>query len=157
MVKSHYFPKQIEQDLINILQDRFKTRENPNPGNLNQLLITAGKYEFFTKPFAIITTFMQEFLMLNYISGMGSLFKNCINFIWPSLHCLPVTWQTCATNTKRTTYVQVFTSLLEILMGLRFVSGSSVCPSEKLRIIFNSTSGFSRRPIAHINFVGFYY
>ena len=32
---------------------------------------------------------------------------------------------------------------------LWFVSESSVCPSEKLKVLFNGASGFARRPIAH--------
>ena len=49
-------------------------------------------------------------------------------------------------------YLQQFIgnlSVEEVGLFLRFVSGSCVCPSTKLKVSFNRLSGFARRPIAH--------
>ena len=32
---------------------------------------------------------------------------------------------------------------------LRFITGSSICPTNKIQITFNCASGFARRPTAH--------
>ena len=79
-VKSNAFSKQVEQDLINTL-DRFGTRENRNPGNLKQLLIVVGKYEFLTKPFAILAKIHNGILQPSYNSGKDFSLRNYINSI----------------------------------------------------------------------------
>ena len=40
-------------------------------------------------------------------------------------------------------------SLEQVRVFLRFVSGSSVCTTQKLEMQFNGLSGLARRPIAH--------
>ena len=157
-VKSNAFSKQVERDLINIL-DRFGIRENPNPGNLKQLLIAAGKYEFLTKPFAILATIHNGIPTVELQFWKG--------FSIEELHKLYLTLTASPAKILRLfedpisqtpseqrvfTYLQQFVGNLndeDAGNFLRFVTGSSVCPSEKLKVLFSNTSGFARRPIAH--------
>ena len=153
VVKSHSFPKQIEQELINIL-DRFETRENPNPGNLKRLLIAVGKYEFLTKPFAVIATIHAgipnaelQFWHRFSIQKLHQLYLTLTTSPSKILQLFDEPVPQTPSEQRVFRYLQQFVGNLngeEVGNFLRFVSGSSVCPSEKLRVTFNSTSGFSR-------------
>ena len=157
-MKASVFPIDLQTQLISVL-DRFGSSKAPKPHNLRQLLIEAAEYEFLHKPLAAISCIHAG------ISLQEQPFwsKYTVNQLYTIFQCLtaspskvlelieePVILN--AGEKRVFHFLQQFIgniSNADIGHFLRFVTGSSVCPTKKIQITFNHVSGFAHRPIAH--------
>ena len=157
-VKENTFSIDLQTQLITIL-DRFGSRKAPNPQNLRQLLTEAAEYEFLHKPLAAISSIYagippQELqFWKNYsVNQLYSIFQSLSASPSKVLQLIEEPMMLHAGEKKVFQFLLQFVGNMsdeDIGRFLRFVTGSSVCPTKKLQITFNRLSGFSRRPIAH--------
>ena len=154
-MEASVFPIDLQTQLIAIL-DRFGSRNAPKPHNLRQLLIEAAEYEFLHKPLAAISCIHagiplqeQPFWSKYTVNQLYTIFQ-CLTASPSKLIEEPVMLN--AGEKRVFQFLQQFignSSNADIGHFLRFVTGSSVCPTKKIQITFNRVSGFARRPIAH--------
>lgn len=157
-VKASAFPIDLQTQLIGIL-DRFGSRKAPNPHNLRQLLIEAAEYEFLHKPLAAISSIHagippQELLFWsNYtVAQFYTIFQCLTASPTKVLELIEEPVMLHAGEKRVFQFLQQFIGNIsneDVGHFLRFVTGSSVCPTKKIQITFNRVSGLARRPIAH--------
>ena len=157
-VKASEFSIDLQTQLIDIL-DRFGSRKVPKPDNLRQLLIEAAEYEFLHKPLAAISCIHagmppQElpFWHKYTVDQLYTIFQCLTASPTKVLELIEEPVMLNAGEKRVLQFLQQFIGNIsneEVGHFLRFVTGSSVCPTKKIQITFNRASGFARRPIAH--------
>ncbi|XP_065903937.1 uncharacterized protein [Dysidea avara] len=157
-IKSSAFSIDLQTQLIAIL-DRFGSRKVPKPNTLRQLLISAAEYEFLQKPLAAISCVnagipKQEVQFWSKYSAddLYTIFQCLTASPSKVLNLIEEPVLLNPREKKVFEYLQQFignTSTEDVGNFLQFVTGSSVCPTRKIQITFNSLSGYARRPVAH--------
>ena len=157
-IKSSAFSIDLQTQLIAIL-DRFGSRKVPKPDTLRQLLIGTAEYEFLHKPLAAISC-VNAGIPKQEVQFWSKYSADDLYTIFQCLTASPskvlnLIEQPILLNPREKKvfeYLQQFignASTEDVGHFLRFVTGSSVCPTRKIQITFNSLSGYARRPIAH--------
>lgn len=152
------FPStEMKHEVISVLS-RLGCRDVPTPTNLPQLIINVAKYEFCTKAAAAASMMHsgipdkhRKFWIEMGVDGISSVYA-----------CLTVTsdkiLSVLESDPRNPAEERVYGYLTSMIgnMGvndlrnfLRFTTGSSVCVTRKIEVLFCSTSGFARRPFAH--------
>ncbi len=157
--KEESFSSSLKQSLLGILS-RYGCRNLPSPRNLSKLVLDAVKYEFVIKPCAALTAMRagipskhQVFWESMSVEELYELYQALSASPAKVLALIEDSVELQNPNEERVlSYLKQFIGTMnsdEIRVFLRFVTGSSVCPSECIKITFNSLSGFARRPISH--------
>ena len=157
-ITSGVFPEQLKAKLMNLL-DRFGFRQIPKPENLKRLLVEAARFEFLNKPLAALSSFNagipdneQPFWNAFSVEQLHSLYMTLTASPSKVLQLLEDPPSQTPSEERVFQYLQQFIgnlSIEEAELFLRFVSGSCVCPTTKLKVAYNRLSGLARRPIAH--------
>ena len=155
---SGIFPEDLNNKLIGLL-DRFGFRQIPKPENLKQLLVEAARFEFLNKPLAALSNFNagipnseQAFWSGLSVEQLYNLYITLTASPSKVLQLLEDPPSQIPSEERVFQYLQQFIGNLpveEASLFMRFVTGSCVCPSTKLKVSFNRLSGLARRPIAH--------
>ncbi len=144
---------------IVLLFSRFNVRELPTPEKFQDMLMNVAHYEFIAKPSSALS------IINSGIPSQHIAFWESINLTY----LLSVYQAQCVSSTmvlkmfddaegeneteeRVIGYVRQFIGNMssdELAIFLRFATGSAVCSSSQVGVIFNKTSGISRRPIAH--------
>ena len=151
------FSTTLRQSILGILT-RYGCRNLPTPDNLSKLILDAVKYEFVVKPFAAITA-MRSGVPKEHQNFWDGMTIMEMYELYRALSANPVKVITLIEGTATTpseervlSYLHQFIGTMscdEIRAFLRFVTGSSVCPSSNIKVYFNNVTGFARRPISH--------
>jgi hypothetical protein len=152
------FPEEI-QDGLTLLYSRFGVREFPKPSNFLSLIAETAKFHFIRKPAAAVADIRSGIPMVHSAfwsrMSVGDLYS-----VYKALQATPAKVlalldDAFVTNLSRERvfgYLQQYVGNMqedELSYFLRFVTGSSVCSSKTITIIFNSTDGLKRIPIGH--------
>ena len=156
-VEGNYFSQATTHSLFGILS-RSGIKQLPTPKNIQQHLLKAAKYEFINKPFAALTAINQGIPSTHYSfwqsMGIVGLWKLYLALsVTPTKVLEFIQEPECCTSHHSRVFdylTQMIGSMNqdELRTFLRFVTGCSVCIGP-IEVIFNSLSGFARRPIAH--------
>ena len=152
------FPPNVMQDLIGILAN-FVCRSPPKPSTLTSIIEQVGICEFIVKPAAGIRLINsgipkshQNFWMDLSIDGVKKIYDN-LTISSDKILSLLVFPEFCTPQEERVSgYLRTLVCRLNIekLQHLmRFITGSSVCSENIIRVQFNGLTGLARRPIAH--------
>lgn len=139
---------------------RFQVFSNPVPSKLPELVLTTARYCFIAKPYFALSEIRRG--MLDSHPGLWSRCTNpCLveamyEVLTPTI---PRVWNLIqepnffsVNQEVAFDYLRRFVHSLSsdlLVKFLCFVTGFSVCASEKMRIQFNSMEGFSRRPTSN--------
>lgn len=147
----------IQSDILAILS-RFGCRQFPTIANLPKLMVDIAKYEFCIKPAAAISMIHhgipEQQMPFWQQLGIEGITKTYYSLTVAPDKVLKVLDGCCTNPAEERTYAYLTTMVSsmsneELRNFLRFITGSSVCITDKISITFNSTSGFTRHPIAH--------
>ena len=155
-IKADFYPEELQSQLISIL-DRFGARKTPKPDTLTQLLIDSAEYEFLHKPLAAISA-INAGIPKQEVEFWSKYAAEDLHKIFLSLTASPskvmqLIEEPLVLNPREK---KVFEYLLQFIGNasteevshfLRFVTGSTVCPTQKIQIVFNRVSGFTRCPV----------
>ncbi len=153
------FPSSRKQSLLGILA-RYGCRNLPTQDNLTKLVLNAVNFEFFIKPCAALNAMRsgapQQHQAFWEDFSVGELYE-----LYQALSANPAKVLSLIEDSVELQnpseegvlqYLKQFVGTMssdEVQVFLRFVSGSSVCPSQGIKVTFNNLSGFARRPISH--------
>jgi len=151
------FTKKLRKELVPVLA-RFNCREIPTNKTIEKIVINISRYEFLSKPLAATTLMNSGIPVAHKVYWEGKtvdeLYKIYIALAaTPSKVLEVLTSVTENENQERVlAYLQQFIGSMSqdiIRRFLRFVSGSSVCLSSYITVVFNESSGFCRSPVGH--------
>lgn len=152
------FPPYLQQDLLTLFS-AYNIRQIPSPKSLMETIIDTARYLFITKPMSAICA-VHSGIPVCHREYWNSKSPGDIQMIYQALTATPckvllsLDVPLFNNEAQETTYgyLRQFIGNMsseEIQMFLRFVTGSSVCSTEKIEVEFNVLSGLARRPIAH--------
>jgi hypothetical protein len=151
------FPERVQTDVIAILS-RLGCREIPTPSNLANLIEQVARFEFCCKPMGVIAM-VNSGIPSQHRDYWQRLGVNGIVDILTSLTVSPEKVRSlfhcdCASPAEERIFGYLITMIdnmgvNDIRNFLRFITGSSVCVAESIKVCFNATFGFTRRPIAN--------
>ena len=151
------FPEKLKGSLVALFA-RYGCRKIPSPQSVKEMIIHSSRYEFLVKPCAALTA------MFAAIPPKHKVFweKKTVHDLYDLYSALSVTPsklismlscdETNPNEERIVNYLIQFIGTMtsdELRSFLRFVTGSSVCPSNGIQVTFNHLSGFARRPISH--------
>ncbi len=152
------FTLSLKSDLINTLS-RFDIREVPTPKNLRLMLINISKYEFLAKPVAAnmlmnigVPAQHKPFWKSVDISKFLSIYRAQSVSTSMTLKMFENAEGSNEIQSRILLYLRQYIGNMsndELRTFLRFVTGAATCSSLQVSLLFNSTDGLSRRPIAH--------
>ena len=130
----------------------------PTPSTLRQLLINRAKCEFLSKPLAAlmmmnagITPEHRNFWEKKSVLGLHEIVNTLhvtTDKVIDILECDPMN-----IDEQRTfNYLEMFIGNMSretLTSFLRFVTGSSVCSTNRIEVTFNTLRGLGQRPISH--------
>lgn len=155
---ANVFSPQLMNEVLPLLS-RFSVRELPTPVRFKEMLINIAKYEFIAKPSAALSiihsgippkhmpfweTCDLPYLLSVYKAQGVSLAKVMKMFEHAE-----------GMNSTEERIIDYLRQLIgnmtpnDLSTFLRFVTGSGTCSSKQINVIFNNSTGFDRRPIAH--------
>jgi hypothetical protein len=144
--------------LMNLLS-RYGCRQIPTFSNLCTILVDVARYEFLQKAGTAILLMHQSipkehqvFWQNLGVHGIVHLYNNSSVSQEKVLKILTSDCS-CASEERVFGYLQSFISKLnadDLRNFVRFCTGSSVLITDNIRVIYNSSSGFTRAPCAHI-------
>jgi hypothetical protein len=151
------FGSKLQAKLMDMLS-RFGCREVPNCINVKDVIGKVARYEFIAKPLAAVamintgipllhTSFWSrksvEDLRLLYL-GLTATSAKVLEIIESD----PSDQNEERVLGYLTQYIGTM-SQDKVRRFLRYTTGSSVCMTKKMLVVFNNLSGFARRPISH--------
>lgn len=151
------FSQELKKSLIDVLA-RFGCREIPTNETIRTLLIRISQYELLSKPLAAITLMNSGIPCVHKVwwqrKSVDELYKVYIALTATPAKVLQVIYaETFNQSEERMmTYLRQFIGGMKqemIRRFLRFTTGSSVCLSRSINVVFNKSSGFSRHPVSH--------
>ena len=151
------FTQKFRKKLIQVLA-RFNCREIPTNETIKKVIINISRYEFLSKPLAATTLMNSGIPVAHKVFWEGKtvdeLYKIYIALTaTPSKVLEVLNSDTENENQERVlAYLQQFIGSMSqdmIRRFLRFVTGSSVCLSSHITVVFNESSGFCRSPVGH--------
>ena len=150
------------QDLTSKLVDIFSRvdcLEMPTPSNVLKLCQRTASYLYIQRPCAAINEFRKgiphkyhPFWSAKGVSGLYRLYIALTATPSKVLETLEEPITASVGEQRVFTYLQQFIGHMkieEVQKFLRFITGSSVCISQSIKVTFNSLSGLARRPISH--------
>ena len=152
------FSSSLQSDLVSALS-RFNIRVMPIPDNFRENMINIARYELISKPLCAVQALS---------SGIPSQHRS----FWQSISLSELLSIYRAQSVSRSVTLKMFQdaegrhgsearilcylrqyignmSSDELSTFLRFVTGAATCSALKVSVIFNGTTGCSRRPIVH--------
>jgi hypothetical protein len=152
------FPEDLRAGLIEVYS-RFGVRQIPKPGNFSKLIIDIAKFYFLRKPAAAIDE-VKSGIPCVHAPFWKNLSTGELYGIFRALQATPAKVLALLENVKGSNQSQerVFNYLRQYVGNmqqdelhnfLRFVTGSSVCSSTVISVVFNALDGLARRPIGH--------
>lgn len=152
------FSSDVMSVLVSVLS-RFDIRHLPTPPKFKQVLTQIASYEFLAKP-SVALAAMNSGVPKQHKPFWDGVIVDDLLSIYYALTASPATvlgmFEDAVgmnSNEERVLgYLRQFVGSMSsdsLRNFLRFVTGSSVCSSQKLEVSFNSLSGAARRPIAH--------
>lgn len=151
------FSQELKKSLIDVLA-RFGCREIPTNETIRTLLIRISQYELLSKPLAAITLMNSGIPCVHKVwwqrKSVDELYEVYIALTATPAKVLQVIYaETFNQSEERMmTYLRQFIGGMKqdmIRRFLRFTTGSSVCLSRSINVVFNKSSGFSRHPVSH--------
>lgn len=151
------FSQELKKSLIDVLA-RFGCREIPTNETIRTLLIRISQYELLSKPLAAITLMNSGIPCVHKVwwqrKSVDELYEVYIALTATPAKVLKVIYaETFNQSEERMmTYLRQFIGGMKqdmIRRFLRFTTGSSVCLSRSINVVFNKSSGFSRHPVSH--------
>ncbi len=152
------FGDQQRHELIGIFS-RYGSRGIPSPDSIKYAILQAAKYEFVIKPCAALTAIHS-----GIPSKLLGFWEKMTVYEFRSLHLalsaspvkvLSLLDDSCVENPSQERVFKYLTQFVgnmtndELRSFLRFVTGGSLCPPNKMKVSFNCLTGISRRPIGH--------
>lgn len=158
-VKGSSFSVQTQAKLVEIFS-QFDSRQLPTPANFKQQLLQVAKYQFTIKPMAAIASINSgispaesAFWKGKTVDDLYILYQALTADPSKVLELLTEPEDELNSSEQRVyLYLKQFIGNMrsdELQNFLRFVTGCSVCPSNNIKVIFNTLSGLARRPISH--------
>ena len=153
------FPADFQMQLSSIL-GRFGCRQLPTTSNLRQLVLQVARFEFVTKPSGAVQS-ISSGIPPSHRQFWKGLSVRHLHEEYLALSASPGKVLELLSRTEDSTdgdEGRVFEYLVqyigqmrsdEVQRFLRFVTGSSVCSTDKIEVSFNKLKGMARRPIAH--------
>lgn len=152
------FPNYLQRELENVLVN-FACRSLPKPSTLLSVIEQVARYEFISKPAAAISMIYsgipvshREFWSRKSPDKMVELYRHLTLNSSKMIRMLHFP-EACSPQQERVYgYLRTMignSSSNELRLLMRFITGSSVCSSDKITVELNGLSGFARRPIAH--------
>ena len=150
------FPVSVQEELTTVLGG-FGCRQLPTPSNLPKLVIQVARYIFLTKPAASIAMIHcgvshREFWCKKSPEDLCCIYQRLTTSPKKVISLIEIPEVTTAQEDRVSHYLRTMIGNMqpgELRSFMRFVTGSCVCITYKIKITFNSLSGFARRPIAH--------
>ena len=154
----HSFPNSMKEKLLTVLS-AFGCRQIPTTDSLPHNLAQIAKFVFQSKPMLAVTE-IHSGIPQAHRPFWQSKSPDDLHQLYQALAVTPAKVlalfdEPVFMNKAQEVvygYLRQFVgnmTLDQVRVFLRFVSGSSVCTAENLKVEFNSMSGFARRPIAH--------
>lgn len=151
------FGPALSHDLVDVLS-RFGCREKPTQKNIFEVIVKVARYEFIAKPLAAVTMISTGVTILHASFWRNKTVED-LRKLYLALTATPrKVVGTMEADCKNPNEKRVWGYLQQYIWNmsghkvrrfLRFVTGSSVCLASKITVVFNSISGFARRPISH--------
>ena len=140
---------------------RFGCRQLPSVDNLRQLLLQVAKFQFITKPSSALQA-ISSGIPMSHREFWKQLSVKELYDIYLALTASPdkvlEQLELSEGDPANSNQQRVFDYLTqyvgnmkndEVRRFLRFVTGASVCFTERIVVSFNTLTGIARRPIAH--------
>ncbi len=137
---------------------RFGCREVPDSLNIKDVIVKVAQYEFIAKPLAAITMISTGIPLLHTSfwshKSVEDLRLLYLGLTATSAKVLEVV-ESDPTDKNEERVLGYLTQYIgsmsqdKVRRFLRFTTGSSVCMTKKITVVFNRLSGFARRPISH--------
>lgn len=158
VLQTSSFSNQMKSDLINIL-GRYGCTDTPTAVNIQQLVINIAQHQLISKSLGVlmlmraaVPTIYHAFFKKFTVEQLFDLYKLLCASPDTVLENLEEPEISNSSEDKVYRYLVTFigNSKPELLRSfLRFVTGSSVLLSNKIKVTFNSLDGVARRPISH--------
>ena len=151
------FSNELKIELTEIFA-RYGSRSIPSPDTLQKTILQASRYEFIVKPCAALTA-MHSGIPKKHMPFWNKLSVCELHSLYLSLSATPakvISLLDVGDSIVDPNKERIFKYLIqfvgnmdndELRSFLRFVTGSSVCSSRKMRVCFNPLTGIARRPI----------
>lgn len=152
------FSESLQSDLLTALSG-FDCRKAPSMDTFVRMVCDISNYVFLRKPYAFISDVRAGIPQAHRGFWKG---LSCRAFydIYMSMQATPakILSMLCDVTTSTPKEEAVLSYLRqyignmrreELQVFLRFVTGASVCTSNRLSVTFNSVEGLARRPVAH--------
>ena len=156
-VKGDRFSSTLLSRLISLL-GRYGCREVPTPEKLRQIIVKITHYEYQIKPLAGIAA-IRSGIPMEHLTFWNRFTAEKLYSIVVAMCADPSkVIDALFSETKNEVEERVFTYLQQFIASmnqdmlrrfLRFVTGSSVFTANEITVIYNSSSGLARCPIAH--------
>lgn len=139
---------------------RYGSRSIPSPDSLKCMILQASKYEFIVKPCAALTA-IHSGIPIKHLAFWKKLSVYELHSLYSSLSVSPakiislLDGDDSVGNPNQERVFKYLTQFVgnmnndELRSFLRFVTGSSVCPCDCMKVSFNYLTGIARRPIGH--------
>ena len=151
------FSQELTKNLIDMLA-RFGCREIPTNETIRAVLIRISHYEMLWKPLAAVTLMNSGIPSVHKVwwqrKSVDELHKLYMVLTATLAKVLQVIYAETSnlSEERMMTYLRQFVGGMKQEMVRRFLSfttGSSVCLSRSINVVFNKSSGFSRHPVGH--------
>ena len=151
------FDSNLKSNLISVFA-RFNCREIPTSKAIKTLLINIAHYEFLSKPLAV-TTLIHSGIPSIHKQWWDSKTVEELYEIYMALTATPAkVLEVLSSDLENENQERVFIYLQQFIASmnrdmvrrlLRFTTGSSVCLSSHITVIYNESNGFCRSPVGH--------
>ncbi len=156
--KCEVFPSELHDELTSTLA-QFGCRVLPTPSNLMSAIQQVARYEFLTKPAAVIAL-INSGIPINHRAFWSAKSPSFIQIMFQRLSVSAskvnslLSFPECRSQQESRVcgYLRAIMGTFqpnELGLFLRFVTGSCVCIAKEIKIVFNGVSGLARIPIAH--------
>lgn len=156
--KEGSFPPTLQEELMTTLS-RFGCRLLPTPANLMNLIEQVARYEFLSKPAAGIAMINsgiplshKQFWSRKSPMDIVRIYRKLTVSAKKVISLLHFPEFCSQQETRIYEYLRLMIGNMQqeyLPLFMRFVTGSCVCSTREIKIVFNGLSGLARRPIAH--------